>query len=293
MPTKLSSRVTAYYSPPGGPVEQHEMWQIDYREAKASKDGALWSLDPPLTEGKSKMVSTAPPLIDEPPVIVLVGADKGGVGKTTVARALADYLQAAKPRLIDTQAPAGDLRGFYPKAEILDLSSTTAQMHAFDNPGPLTIIDVGAGMLTPTIAMLERVGILNDVRAGAVRLVLLYLLGPSVASLSEVVEANRTIAGKLELFFVKNHVNATDYFGWEKDPRFGEALAAMKPRMVDVPQLNEVAAETVQQRGQPFSTFAADTSNSRILRGYVADWMARVRAEIDRVGVGQAVAVAR
>jgi hypothetical protein len=30
---------------------------------------------------------------------------------------------------------------------------------------------------------------------------LLYLLGPSVASLSEVVEANKTISGKLELFF--------------------------------------------------------------------------------------------
>lgn len=36
-----------------------------------------------------------------------------------------------------------------------------------------------------------------------------------------------------------------------------------------LPSLDEVAAETVQRRGQPFSTFVADTSNSRILRGYV------------------------
>ena len=46
------------------------------------------------------------------PVIVLVGADKGGVGKPTVARALADYTRTLEPRLIDTQVPAGDLRGF-------------------------------------------------------------------------------------------------------------------------------------------------------------------------------------
>lgn len=59
--------------------------------------------------------------------------------------------------------------------------------------------------------MLEKVGVLDDVRLGAVRLVLLFLLGPSVASLSEVVEANKAIAGKLELFFVKNHINATEY----------------------------------------------------------------------------------
>jgi hypothetical protein len=240
--------------------------------------------------------SSAPPLIpdradtaEQPPVIVLVGADKGGVGKTTVARALADYLRSLKPRLVDTQTPAGDLKGFYPKAEVLDLAATTAQMQIFDAPARLTIIDVGAGYLARTLAKLDKVGILNDVRAGTVRLVLLYLLGPSVASLSEVVEANRTISGKLELFFVKNHINATEYYGWEKDARFGEALAAMKPRMIDVPQLDEIAAESVQQRGQPFSSFVTDAANSRILRGYVTDWMQRVVAELERVGIGQAM----
>jgi hypothetical protein len=239
--------------------------------------------------------SSAPPLLPDPdtvteqaPVIVLVGADKGGVGKTTVAR-VADYLRSLKPRLVDTKTPAGDLKGFYPKAEVLDLAATTAQMQIFDEPARLTIIDVGAGYLARTLAKLDRVGILNDVRAGTVRLVLLYLLGPSVASLSEVVEANRTISGKLELFFVKNHINATEYYGWERDSRFGEALAAMKPRMIDVPQLDEIAAETVQQRGQAFSSFVTDPANSRILRGYVTDWMERVVAELERVGIGQAM----
>ena len=221
------------------------------------------------------------------PVIVLVGADKGGVGKTTVARVAADYLNPLGPRLIDTQVPGGDLRGFYPNAELLDLTATAVQMQIFDAPSPLTIIDVGAGQLAPALATLEKVGILNDVRVGTIRLVLLYLLGPSVASLSEVVEANRAIRGKLELFFVKNHINATEYYGWENDPRFADALAAMKPRMIDVPQLDEVAAESVQQRGQPFSNFITDATNSRILRGYVADWLGRVRAELDRVGISK------
>ena len=184
-------------------------------------------------------ISDAPPLlpaVERVPTIVLVGADKGGVGKTTTARALADWLRALKPRLIDTQVPAGDFRGFYPQAEILDLASTTAQMEIFDTPAALTIVNIGAGLLGRTIATLDKVGILKDVRAGTMRLVLLYLLGPSVASLSEVVEANRTISGKLDLFFVRNHINATEYYGWEKDPRFGDALAAMQP-MIDVRSL--------------------------------------------------------
>lgn len=107
--------------------------------------------------------------------------------------------------------------------------------------------------------------------------------------MSEVVEANRTISGELDLSFVKNHINETEYWGWEKDSRFGEALAAMKPRMIDVPQLGETATECVQQRGRPLSSFATDATNSRVLRGYVADWTARVRDEFDRVGIAKAM----
>jgi hypothetical protein len=126
---------------------------------------------------------------------------------------------------------------------------------------PLTIVDIGAGLFTRTIATLERLGILNDVRAGSVRLVLLYLLGPSVASLNEAVEANRTIRGKVELFFVKNHINGTEYFAWEADERFADAFSAMEARMIKVPQLDAMAAESVQRRGQPFSNFVTDTGN--------------------------------
>ena len=57
--------------------------------------------------------------------------------------------------------------------------------------------------------------------------------------------------------------------------------------MIDVPQLDEIAAESVQRHGQPFSAFVTDAGNSRILRGYVGDWMTHVRAEFDRVGVGK------
>lgn len=44
----------------------------------------------------------------------------------------------------------------------------------------------------------------------------------------------------------------------------------------------------MQQRGEPFSSFMADTTNSRILRGYVFDRMSRIRGEFDRVGIGKA-----
>ena len=45
------------------------------------------------------------------PTVIIVGADKGGVGKTTVARTLLDYFTAHQipARAFDTEAPKGTL----------------------------------------------------------------------------------------------------------------------------------------------------------------------------------------
>jgi MinD superfamily P-loop ATPase len=46
-----------------------------------------------------------------PPAVVLIGADKGGVGKTTVARTLLDYFaqNQIRTRAFDTEIPRGTL----------------------------------------------------------------------------------------------------------------------------------------------------------------------------------------
>lgn len=221
------------------------------------------------------------------PIIFLVGADKGGVGKTTVTRALAEYITAGfqTPRLIDTQFPTGDLRTFHKDAELVDLDSTAGQMEAFDNLPAVTIIDAAAGLLSKTIATLDRTGVLSEVKEGHIRLVLLYLLGPSVSSLSEVVSAYRTLQERVDLYFVKNHISQKDFFGWEKDPRFASALEAMTIRTIDVPHMDSMAAEKVQQLGDQFINFSINPSNSRMLRGYVADWFKQVSASFNAAGL--------
>src|SRR4051812_44434897 len=48
------------------------------------------------------------------PAVILVGADKGGVGKTTISRAILDYLAAKSipARAFDTESPRGALHRF-------------------------------------------------------------------------------------------------------------------------------------------------------------------------------------
>src|SRR5438874_13256621 len=89
------------------------------------------------------------------PVVIVVGADKGGVGKTTVSRTLLDYFSAnnVPTRAFDTESPRGTLKRFHPEiTEIVDMTTTSDQMKIFDtlNAGTsVTVIDVRAGLLSP------------------------------------------------------------------------------------------------------------------------------------------------
>ena len=97
------------------------------------------------------------------PAVIVVGADKGGVGKTTVSRALLDYFIAHNipTRAFDTESPRGTLKRFHPDVtEVVDLTTTSDQMKIFDTlsstDAQITVIDVRAGMLSRKRASLEK-----------------------------------------------------------------------------------------------------------------------------------------
>ena len=88
------------------------------------------------------------------PAVILVGADKGGVGKTTVARTLLDYFNAHQTpiRAFDTESPRGTLARFHPDVtEVVDVTQVPDQMKIFDTLGTtqaaVTGIDIRAGQI--------------------------------------------------------------------------------------------------------------------------------------------------
>src|SRR5882757_4635730 len=98
------------------------------------------------------------------PAVIVVGADKGGVGKTTVSRTVLDYFSAnnVPTRAFDTESPRGTLKRFHPDVtEIVDVTSTSDQMKIFDTLNTastsVTVIDVRAGQLSPTLASLREI----------------------------------------------------------------------------------------------------------------------------------------
>src|ERR1700728_3359084 len=147
------------------------------------------------------------------PVVIVVGADKGGVGKTTVSRTLLDYFSAnnVPTRAFDTESPRGTLKRFHPDiTEIVDMTTTSDQMKIFDtlnsSAPSVTVIDVRAGLLSAALASLRDIGLLDAPNTGQITFAVCHILDLSIASLDESAEtANFMSVAKY--FVVKNFIN--------------------------------------------------------------------------------------
>jgi len=228
------------------------------------------------------------------PAVINVGADKGGVGKTTVTRTLLDYFNARKIpiRAFDTESPKGTLKRFHPDlTEVVDVTKIPDQMHIFDtiSDSTVTIIDVRAGLLSPTLTALRDIGFIDAAKKGNITFSVFHILGPTVASLDEITETADFMTDA-RYFLVKNFINNTHFFEWDQatyNSYFNRIKDAVE---LTIPKLNEMACEQVELASVPYLSFIAnkgatgDNANySFVLRGYVRHWLGHVWAEYDRI----------
>jgi hypothetical protein len=234
------------------------------------------------------------------PAVILVGADKGGVGKTTITRTLLDYLAAKQVprRAFDTEWPKGALNRFHPDlTEVVDVMSAADQMKIFDtiNASTATVIDVRAGLLSATLAALSDIGFIDAARKGDYTFAVFHILGPSIASLDEIAEAAGYLTGSHHVL-VKNLINNSTFFEWDPSTYNTYFKKIKGAREMTIPRLNELACEQVELTSVPFASFIANetadgkaAAYSFVLRGYVRHWLNQVWSEYDRVGVTELV----
>jgi hypothetical protein len=230
------------------------------------------------------------------PTLILVGADKGGVGKTTVSRALLDFFARKNilTRAFDTENPRGSLRRFYPSAaEVIDLSNVAHQMKVLDTMEtanvPVTIVDLKAGNLSYALDIFERIGVLEAARNGAFNLGLFHVVGPSIASLDEIGEIAKYLQG-VQYTVARNFINETNFFEWDDATNKKYFASIPKAKEINVPKLNEMAYEQVDLAGVTFKDFiddkAADGTPGKfsfVLRGYVRKWCSEIDEEFGHV----------
>jgi len=237
------------------------------------------------------------------PTVIIVGADKGGVGKTTVARTLLDYFadHQVPARAFDTEAPKGTLKRFHPDAtDIVDINLVADQMKIFDTlnstEAPVTVIDVRAGLMAQTLRALRDFGFIDAARKGQITFAVFHILGPTIASLDEIADT-AAFLGDAKYFLVKNFINNTHFFQWDEATHSNYFKKVKDAVEITIPKLNEMATEQVELASVPFVTFIANKKQngepaaySFVLRGYVRHWLGNVWAEYDRITLTDIVA---
>ena len=230
------------------------------------------------------------------PTLILAGADKGGVGKTTISRALLDFFARKNilTRAFDTENPRGTLKRFYPSiTEIIDLGNVAHQMKVLDTLEsanvPVTLVDLKAGNMSYALDMFERIGVLEAARGGLFNLGLFHVIGPSIASLDEMAEIAKYLQG-VQYVVARNFINETNFFEWDQATTRKYFAQIPKAQEIDIPKLNEMAYEQVDLAGVTFKDFidnhAADGQPGKfsfVLRGYVRKWCSEIDEEFARV----------
>lgn len=206
------------------------------------------------------------------PQVLIVGADKGGVGKTMVSRALMDYFSVnqREPRAFDTEnkVAGGVLHRFWPSSQIVDLTKSAGMVHVFDTvqTSPLTVIDIRAGLLLDALQTLSNIGFLMKARAGEMKIATLHVTDGSVAALDEIAHVAKML-DKSHYYVVKNHINERTFFEWSP-----ERAKALGSNIIDIPHLDEYTSEKVDDMGVSFEKFCVRTE-SPVLRGYARHWL--------------------
>jgi hypothetical protein len=232
------------------------------------------------------------------PTLVLIGAQKGGVGKTTVARLLLHWLAENRRAHVafDTEVPLGSLIRFYEdNTELLDINEVSAQMRIFDavfadESGSAFVVDLRAGHLYAMLDLLSDLRILRDAQEGAFNVVFLHIMGGSPESIREVGETVDRFSGAKHII-VTNPANGADLADWEAS-EVRSNFERDGGVEINIPALNKQAYSEIDRSGATFAQFignklknGADANFSYVLRGYARNWLFKAMAEIDRINL--------
>ena len=139
------------------------------------------------------------------PTIYIVASDQHRNGKTLLARLLADYLllDGRDPFLVDTDAPDGPLRNYFPgRTALADLATIKGQMKLFDTilaaPGRDYVVDLPVRHLENFLAAAADLNFFQECKNLEFRVFFFFVVDNSFTSL-KAAKAVQALAG-IDLF---------------------------------------------------------------------------------------------
>ena len=227
--------------------------------------------------------------------IHFIGGEKGGVGKSLMARVLAQYLiDKQLPFLgFDTDRSHGALMRFYPafassvavdRIESLD-SIVEA---AVDQPGRRILVDLAAQTHDPLASWMEDAGVIGLADELGMKLFYWHVMDSGRDSVDLLRRLLDRFDAGLDYVLVRNQVRGADFSGLEQSGEQSRAIG-MGAHVVSVKRLNEHIIQRIDNASSSFwqaqSSDKYSTGLGLMDRQRVKMWLRDVYREIDEVGV--------
>jgi hypothetical protein len=223
------------------------------------------------------------------PRLVLAHGEKGGVGKTTVARLIADFLASRETafRAFDAEGPAGQLLRFHPgqtSAVEVDKAAAIAPVLDFlmdGNAKRLALVDLGARSGEDLKEWLYKGGALEEAETGALGITVIYVLGGAVDSVGHLKECFAALGNEVEYVIVKNFGVAAKFDVYDASNIRKDLLAA-GAKEISIPALDGTVYQSVDKASLAFSAFTEGEAGYTERR-YCRTWLRECFTALEEV----------
>lgn len=228
----------------------------------------------------------------EKPRLILAHGEKGGVGKSTVARVIADFLNSrdAGFRAFDAEGATGQLLRFHP-SETAPVDPGNAATIApvldylMDGAGKrIALVDLGARSGEEVKSWLYRGGALEEAAAGRLGITVIYVLGGAVDSVGHLKECFSALGRDVQYVVVRNFGVAGAFTVYDQSKIRQELLAA-GARELDFPALDGSVYQSVDRASIPFAAFAESQNGNfgYTERRYCRTWLRECFGALEEV----------
>ena len=227
--------------------------------------------------------------------IHFIGGEKGGVGKSLMARALAQYLiDKDQPFLgFDTDRSHGALMRFYPayaspvavdRVESLDAIVEAA----VDQPGRRILVDLAAQTHDSLAGWMEDAGVIGLSDELGMKLHYWHVMDTGKDSVDLLRRLLDRFGTGMNYVLVRNQVRGSDFTQLEQSGEQARAIG-MGAHIVSVKKLNEHVIQKIDSASSSFWKAKASDKDATGLglmdRQRVKMWLRDLYREIDDVGV--------
>lgn len=229
---------------------------------------------------------------NEKPRLILTHGEKGGVGKTTVARVIADFLNSRglQFRAFDAEGSTGQLLRFHPEeTSAVNVSSAASVApvldYLMDGGGKrIALVDLGARSGADVKEWLYKGSALEEAEAARLGITVVYVLGDAVDSVGHLKECFGSLGRDVNYIVAKNLGVCTKFDVYEQS-KVRQDLLANGAREIAVPALDAAVYQSVDKASLSFAAFSEGKNGEFgfTQRRYCRTWLRECFAELTGV----------